>query len=706
MERSLPSSEADRLNLDRSLAESCRLSEEVERCRRLLDSAPLALWSSDADGKLTECNRGCEEYVGLSREEMVAGRWWTSVHPDDLPSIMKMLESARCGDPTAEMELRLRGADGRYRWFLSRCRPICDEENRVAQWVGSAMDIEDRRLAEAGLRRQNAALEIASDGLAQLLFEHDPNRTVAKLFARVAAHVGAEVCVQYDADCDNRRMTLNVSLGLPPEATGKLAVLAFGDTPCGVIAETRTRLVSTDIQTTSDPTVDLVRALGMQCYAGVPLLVGERLLGTLSFASSTRTSFSDDDLEFLNLIARSVAIAMERAERESERLRAVEAMRRARDEAEAANRSKDQFLAMLSHELRTPLTPVLGAISALEGEAALPDGLREDLAMIRRNVEMEASLINDLLDVTCIRHGKMKLRCEPVDVHVCVRDAVEICAGEARAKKIDLVLDLQAAEHTALADPVRLRQVFWNLVRNAVKFTPERGSIRCSSRNRNGCIRVEVVDTGIGIEPEMLPRIFGAFEQGTHRKNERFVGLGLGLSIAKGLMDMHGGRLSAFSEGQGKGATFSVELETVDAEPADPRRPAPVPVSPPRSVPTRILLVDDHPDTLRILCRLLKRANCTVFAARTVRDALALAPEARPELVISDVGLPDGSGLEIMRQLKAQNGVRGIALSGYGTEDDIRQCREAGFDEHFTKPVDFPALLTAVRRLMLEAPAG
>lgn len=386
------------------------------------------------------------------------------------------------------------------------------------------------------------------------------------------------------------------------------------------------------------------------------------------------------------------------AEEIAERKRMEEEMRRSRDEAEEANRAKDQFIAVLSHELRTPLTPVLAAITALKAQENLPTETRGVLGMMKRNVELEAKLIDDLLDVTRISQGKIELRCEAVDAHTLLNTALEIFQSEISEKGLTVALHLCAYEHVVWADPARLCQVFWNLLKNAVKFTPEKGRIDLRTFNANGRLRIEFADTGIGIEPEVMPRIFDAFEQGEQGVNRQFGGLGLGLSIAKAVVDMHQGNLTATSEGKDMGATFTVELDgiPVAAKVSTPFAPRTQGQSP----KLKVLLVDDHDDTLQIISKLLRKWQYSVTTANSVRSALERAAVEKFDILVSDLGLPDGSGMDIMSELKKRHALRGIAISGYGSDEDIRRSQEAGFEAHIVKPVNFEYLRGTIQRIV------
>jgi PAS domain S-box-containing protein len=385
----------------------------------------------------------------------------------------------------------------------------------------------------------------------------------------------------------------------------------------------------------------------------------------------------------------------------TEQRRAEREAREAREAAESANRAKDAFLAALSHELRTPLNPVLMAATALEADPRWPPDLRDELRMIRRNVELEARLIDDLLDLTRITQGKMSFHLEMVDAHAKIRHAVEICRGEARAKQLRLDLELRARRHRVRADAARLQQVVWNLVKNAVKFTPEGGSVTVRTEDAGAdTLRITVADTGVGIEPDLLPRIFAAFEQGGPATTRRFGGLGLGLAISRAIVEAHGGTLSASSPGPGRGATFCVELGGATDPDAEAAAAAPAEEAGPAR-PLRVLLVEDHADTARVLARLLSRAGHEVTTASGVAAALERASAVPLDLLICDLGLPDGSGLEVMRRLRP---LPGIALTGYGMEQDVRRAHEAGFLAHLTKPVDFAELDSAIRRVAAARP--
>jgi signal transduction histidine kinase/ActR/RegA family two-component response regulator len=365
----------------------------------------------------------------------------------------------------------------------------------------------------------------------------------------------------------------------------------------------------------------------------------------------------------------------------------------------AANTAKDQFLALLSHELRNPLSPVITMVSELDKMTDSPDA-RNALEIIRRNVELEARLIDDLLDITRIAHGKLQLTPESIDAHRAIHRALEICQRDIDARHLDVRLDLAATSFHVKADPARFQQVLWNLIKNAVKFTP-RGIITIRSTNDgSGRLIIEVADTGIGITRERIGRIFKPFDQGESAITRRFGGLGLGLAISKAMIEAHGGALRVRSAGKDQGSTFTVELGTVDA-PTSVEVTSRTPTIADGTLQHKILLVDDHEDTCTGMRMILERRGYRVKTAHDVKSALELARDYPFELLISDLGLPDGTGFDLMKELRRLRGdsIRGVALSGFGMESDIERSMEAGFEVHLIKPVNLERLNEILREV-------
>ena len=405
------------------------------------------------------------------------------------------------------------------------------------------------------------------------------------------------------------------------------------------------------------------------------------------------------------------------------------ALSKAKEAAELASKEKDQFLAILSHELRTPLTPALAAATLLESDDSLPTQVRRDLAVIRRNIEVEARLIDDLLDINRIVRGKLELRRQVVDARSLLEHAMQnYCLDAAAKKQIRVSMKIAADQTHVFVDSSRMTQVFWNLLQNACKFTPEGGSIDVRVYNEYRQLRspnvlsangesdklselaVEVRDTGMGISPETLPRIFNAFEQGERSRGQGFGGLGLGLAISRAICELHGGSISAASEGKGKGATFIVRLHCVKPVlPKETQRRVTVTPDAPATPSMRVLVVEDHHDTAEQFARLLRRAGHEVICAGSIKEAqtyaLVTPDKNRPcvfDVLISDLDLPDGSGRELMRNLAQRYPIRGIAISGHGMKEDVDGSMQAGFSYHITKPVNWPELKSAIEKIARE----
>jgi PAS domain S-box-containing protein len=392
----------------------------------------------------------------------------------------------------------------------------------------------------------------------------------------------------------------------------------------------------------------------------------------------------------------------------TERKLAEMELKKAHQEILAASRAKDDFLATLSHELRTPLNPVLLIASDAANNPELPPRVRTDFNTIRKNIEMEARLIDDLLDLTRIARGKIILEKHFINVRRVVQDAIAQEHDALEKKQIRLELKLNAEQQTVYADAVRLQQIFWNLLNNAVKFTPPGGQITVETANSQNKIIIKIADTGIGMTPEEISRIFNAFTQGGHVGGENgrhFGGLGLGLAISQKLAQLHYGQISASSEGRDQGSAFIVELPLAEVpENADPGSDGELPRNLPsmlaRKNGIRILLVEDHEPTRTSLARLLIHRDFEVITAASITEARLLAATQEFHLLISDIGLPDGNGYDLMSELSKNRSVKGIALTGYGMEQDVERSHDSGFAAHLTKPVGIQSLETALNAIL------
>jgi PAS domain S-box-containing protein len=639
------------------------LGESEERFRVVADSAPVLIWIADTGMRATWFNKYWLNFVGRPMAGEVGGGWIDNLHPDDRGAFLETMAASYGQKRYFRTECRLRRHDGEYRWLLDQGAPRY-QGGEFAGFIGSCVDITDNKEAEAAVRLSELQLRLVTDHASVFICQIDRDHRftfVNRAYAR-----------RYDLE--------------PQDIVGRPIHEILGEDAYALI---RGHLDAAIEGARQEFELEVPYSTLGRRWVHV---VYEPLRGAGGLVTGLVSVLSD-------ITARQ---------------RAAQELERARDEAVNASRAKDDFLAALSHELRTPLNPVLLLATDAETNPDLSPEVREDFETIRKNVELEARLIDDLLDLTRITNGKMVLAQQPVDVHVVVRDALSTVEGELASRKVELVLDLAEGRPIVRGDPVRLQQVFWNVLKNAVKFTSDRGRVlvTTSAQPGRGTFVLRVADTGIGITPGELDHIFDAFVQGEHARgvgSHRFGGLGLGLAISRKLVELHSGTISAESEGRNRGSTFVIELpldllaengqdgKGAPADPAGFRILAPVaePAGPKRA----ILLVEDHAPTRLALERLLQRRNFRVYVAESAAEARARASAEKIDIVISDIGLPDASGYELMAELEERYGLKGIALTGYGMEGDVARSRATGFAVHLMKPVSMQSLDAAIAAL-------
>jgi PAS domain S-box-containing protein len=574
--------------------------------------------------------------------------------PEELPVQM----AAATGREVRDFALTVEFNDGTARDISGGAVPLFDEFGNVRGAVGSFIDISDRKEAEAALQ------EIAER------YERQ-----SRVFDTT---LSAITDFAYIFDREGRFLYANKALlnlwGLTLEAAvGKNFF---------------------DLQYPDDLAAKLQRQI-QQVFRN-----GEGLSDETPYTSPTGVAGHYEYIFSPVIAADGTVEAVAGSTRViTERKRAEAALIEARQAAEAANQTKDRFLAVLSHELRSPLTPMLMAVAALEHDSDLRPAVREHLAMIKRNIQLETKLIDDLLDLSRITSGKVELDIEAIDLREAVRHVCVSCRSQMSEKGICLQIELDDTPALIAADSARIQQVLLNLLINAIKFTPENGTIRVTTaRQESSRWEVRVEDSGIGISVEALPRIFDAFEQGGVKVTRQFGGLGLGLAISKSLVELHRGSIRAESAGLGRGSTFIVELPGEEADTVD-KAPLFAPAEDGEQPKMRLLLVEDHQDTARTISRLLRSAGFAVTAVSDVAGA-SVAAHAEPfDVLVSDLGLPDGDGYELMRRIRAIRSMPGIAMSGYGMNEDRRRSHEAGFSEHLVKPIDVSQLIAAIRRV-------
>jgi signal transduction histidine kinase/CheY-like chemotaxis protein len=478
-------------------------------------------------------------------------------------------------------------------------------------------------------------------------------------------------------------------------------------------------------------------ATGTQALVALPLIISDEVMGALGWSFAKPQTFNQTDYSFMLTLARQCAQSLERAY-------LYEAERIARETAEAANRVKDEFLAVLSHELRSPLNPILGWTKMLRSRRFDPQTTERAFDAIERNAKLQIQLIEDLLDVSHILQGKLRLNTSRVNLVPILEATLETVKLAATSKSIHIQFllpfhSVNAGSATPTAadepgsqdhgatqpvpvyvsgDPARLQQVFWNLISNAVKFTPAGGRIevslsviQTSQSNKNAYAEIRVSDTGQGIDPVFLPYIFDYFRQADSTITRQFGGLGLGLTIVRHLVELHGGTVQAISEGEGKGTTFSVTLpllQSILQKPPHPLSSSELPLPPAltqRLQQIRILVVDDDADMREFVAVVLQEAGAQVALASSAGEALAKLSRFSPHVLLSDLGLPNVNGYQLLKQIRTLvpelgGQVPAIALTAYTGEYDQQQIRAAGFQQHLSKPIEPEQLVLAVVRLL------
>ncbi len=672
--------------------EALRASEE--RFRLFAEAMPQIAWISRGDGTLEYINGKWFAYTGMTRAQTFSnGGSLAAIHGDDRAAVSATAErSFQTGAPF-EAEYRLLGRDGIYRWFLGRSVVVDQGPGAPSRWFGTATDIDDRKRSEQGAQ----FLAAAAGTLAAL---EDEASALARV-AALAVPLFADWCAidVKDVNGDLRRTTLVHG----DHAKGEVAREFYGrcpPTPSNsfvvhkVVKTGRARIIP-EITTADLNSKALVpeflavlQQLGLQSYLCVPMIGRAGVLGAISFVlGESGRRYGPSELHLAEDLGHRAAVAVENA-----RLYAALA---------ETDRRKSEFLAMLAHELRNPLAPIRHAARLLATAPDVSAETSEEVAMVERQVVHLARLVDDLLDVSRISQGKIGLKLERADFNQLVEHAVASIRTAAKERGHELSVKLAEGPAWMSADPTRMEQVVSNLLSNAVKYTEPGGRISVTIEADPGTATLRVRDNGIGITPTMLPQVFELFVQVEPGAARSQGGLGVGLSLVKSLVEMHGGTISAHSEGSGRGSEFVVRLPLIATETSATALPRALgqAVSSRNGAPPprlRVLVVDDNRDAANSLGKLLTRLyGQDVRVVYDGQDALAAAAEFLPEVILLDIGLPDIDGYEVARSLRARDDSPRplvVALTGWGQDTDRQRSREAGFDLHLVKPVDPDAL--------------
>lgn len=583
-----------------------------------------------------------------------------------------VLLSARAGE-----ESRIEGLEASADDYI--VKPFSARE-LLATVDANVKTVNLRRDSRQALALHNKRLAVLWEAAGVLLTTEDPDTMLKELFEKIRDSLSLDVYFNFMVRDSGDALELVSCAGIDPEISQTFSRLEFGQAVCGNVALRRAPIVATFIQQSSEPMVQLVKGLGLRAYACNPLIAGGQLLGTLSFASRTRDTFEREEIEFLETISHYVTLAYER-------LRLIEQLRE-------QDQRKDEFLATLAHELRNPLAPISNGLELIRLADHNPATIDRATKIMHRQVEQMVRLVDDLLDVARISRNKLELRKERVALESVVRNAVETSRPVLVAAQNDLHVDLPSEPVWLNADAVRLAQVFSNLLNNAAKYSEPGGRIALVARQTGGELVVRLSDTGIGIEPGKLSQIFGMFVQLDASGQQVQSGLGVGLTLVQRLIEMHGGSIEARSEGTGKGSEFVVRLPVVMQSAQTDFTDAPVSEERP-TVRRRIMVVDDNLDSAESMALMLSLSGHEVATAHDGLEAVQLAGEFQPDMAFLDLGMPKLDGYEAARSIRQQSWGKQIvlvALTGWGQQEDKRRTREAGFDAHLVKPIDFDEL--------------
>jgi len=659
----------------RDITEEKRAEETRLRLAAIVESSEDAIIGKDLQGTITSWNRGAETLYGYTAEEIV-GRPVSVLmppdHQDDFPHIMERL---RRGERIEHYETVRICKDGRRVDVALTVSPIRTADGTVQGASKIARDITPRKRAEAALRRQTERLSLLWEAAAVMLTADDPDAMLRKVHGMIGPHLGVDAYFNYIVDESGEALRLSACEGVSSESARTIARLDFGEGVSGTVAAQRRAVVAMDIQQSDDATTRALKALGIRACVCGPLVARDRLLGTLSFASRTKDRFDDEEVAFIETICQYVTVACERL--------------RLLNELKEAGLRKDEFLAMLAHELRNPLAPIRSAVKVLNLKGSGVPEARWSREIIERQVQHLTRLVDDLLDISRITRSKLVLQRSRIDLVDVITGAVDSSRPLVEQYGHELTVSLPSRAVYVDGDAVRLSQVFQNLLNNAAKYTEHGGRIWLTAERQDDGVVVRVKDTGVGIPRDTLPRLFEMFYQADRSLERAQGGLGVGLTLVRRLLEAHGGRIEARSEGVGRGSEFIVHLPVV-TEPADVLTARTG--SDEQSVTgLRILVADDNRDSADLFALYLGLMGNDVRTAYDGVSAIQEAERFTPDAVLLDIGMPRLNGEDACRRMRetswGKNAVL-IAVTGWDHEENRRRILDAGFDAHLVKPVD------------------
>ncbi|WP_437292195.1 PAS domain-containing hybrid sensor histidine kinase/response regulator [Sorangium sp. So ce406] len=682
----------------RQAEEAFRQGERIFRA--IGESIDHGLWISDREGRNLYASEAYLRMTGLTQEQCAGYGWIAAVHPDDRHKLTLFDQAVRTGEPL-EVEVRYVGTDGAVHTALNRAVPVRDERGEFTRWVGLCLDISRLKRTEEALRESEHRLRAALDDARRVLAERERLEAVLRRSERQLELLMAnspDVIFRLDLEmrCLFATSSIEAVTGKPPEHY-------MGRTG----AETG---LPEDICEASEAACREAMATGKQ--QRIEFAIGERRYRT-RYIPELRPDGAVES--FLGICE---DVTSERLA-EEERQKLLESERAARDEAERVSRVKDDFVATLSHELRSPINAILGWARILRSRAQEPPTLTRGLEVIERNARLQSDMVSELLDMSRIVSGKLRLDVMQVDLPAVIQGAIESIKLAAEAKAITVASSVDPEATSLRGDPARIQQVVWNLLSNAVKFTPTGGRIDIALRRAGAFAEVSVTDTGTGIAPQFLPHLFERFRQADASSTRQYGGLGIGLSIVKHLVELHGGTVAVASRGEGQGATFTVRLPLagVSAEasgdtqrPGEPRAEALADYPGAELTGVRVLVVDDQADAREVAQRVLEECAARVTTAGSAAEALAALERERPDVLVSDLGMPVEDGFQLIRRVRGLDAARGgstpaVALSALARAEDRARALGAGYQAHVAKPLD-PAELVGVVAALVRGRTG
>lgn len=696
---------------ERRLAEE-KIRESEARFRTMADNAPVMIWVTDATGFCTFLSQSWYEFSGQTAETGLGFGWFNTVHPDDRVIAERRFVEANDKRAPFTHEYRFANAEGEYHWAINSAQPRFDASGNYLGYIGSVVDIHQRKLAEEVVvqaeRRAAEEYQLLLGRIVPLAATLGRARDLTSIYRAVREFIQASMPCSgffvsfYESETSLRHAAYVWGDGaevdiseLPPMPL----VRRGGGANSRAVFEKRTVITNNYWEDMKKRPHVVIRENGRDPRSSliVPMMIKDTVLGTLEVQAYEDDAFQREHAVALEMAANLAAVAIEN-------VRLIEIEGTAREAAEAANRAKDEFLSVLSHELRTPLNAMLGWVRMLKAGVLDEDNSERALEVIERNTRLQSSLIEDLLDVSRIISGKMRIETELVDLMSIVRTVSETIQPLADSKGVAYSFSCSDDAVFLTADAVRMQQVVSNLLQNSIKFTPAGGSIEILVQRTEKEAVLRVKDTGVGIEADLLPHIFDRFRQADASARRNFTGLGLGLTIVRNIVELHGGTIDVESEGKDKGSVFTLRLplaaefyQALDAREARPK------ASKGMLTGKTILVVDDDAENLVPLKIFLENENASVTSAGNAKEALEHLAQQEFNLLITDIGMPEIDGYELVSRVRADNGrnaaLKTIALTAYASLDDRQRALDSGFNAHLAKPVNFDELLATIERI-------